>query len=378
MIAVSELLEQARARTGLRDFGDESFLEPLERLVDSINRESRLSAIGKVAGPEYLIQQLVNRLEIESWYARRPEMDDEVIEAPVFGIGMPRTGSTALGFILSLDPNTRVLRDWEANRPCPPPERATELSDPRIAATQAANDAFEALVPVKDLLPRGVEGPAECYYLLTLSFATPALENFFNVPSYSAWASSSAFDMEPAYRYHRRVLKLLQHKCPPRRWFLRTPPHLFGLAALLKVYPDARFVMTHRDPVKSVPSMCSFMHHFRRVFVDNPEPDRFGPAQSRLWARTLQRALDIRSRAGEERFFDVSHRRQTIDPAEQVRALYAEFGWQFPEALEARVRAWQQQNPQGKHKVDPALFGLDTTEIAAQYQFYTERFRQWL
>jgi hypothetical protein len=379
MIAVGALLDQARERTGLRDFGDGYFLEPLERLVDSINRESRLSEVGKVAGPEYLIHQLVNRLQIESCYAHHPEMEQEVIEAPVFGIGMPRTGSTALGFILSLDRNTRVLRDWEAHQPCPPPESATQFSDPRIAATQASNEAFEALVPqLQSMLPRAVQGPTECYYLLTLSFATPALETFFNVPSYSAWASSSAFDMEPAYRYHLRVVKLLQWKCPPRRWFLRTPPHLFGLDALLKVYPDARFVMTHRDPVKSVPSMCSFMHEFRRAFVDNPEPDIFGPAQSKLWATTLQRALDIRSRTGEGRFFDVSHRRQTIDPAEQVRTMYAKLGWHYDEALERRILAWQEHNPKGKHQVNPAFFGLNSSEIAGQYRFYTERFGQWL
>jgi hypothetical protein len=379
MITTGALLDAARARTGLRDFGEDSFLEPFERLVDSINRESRLSAVGQIAGPEMLIHALINRLEIESWYARHPEIDDQQIIAPVFGVGLPRTGSTALGFILSLDRNTRVLRDWEANRPCPPPESATEFTDPRIAATQAANDAFEALVPeLPNMLPRAVEGPTECYYLLTYSFSTSALETFFNVPSYSAWLSSSAFDMEPAYRYHQRVIKLLQWRCPPRRWFLRSPPHLFGLDALFKVYPDARFVMTHRDPVKSVPSTCSLMHHLRSAFVENPEPEQFGPAQAELWAMALKRALAFRERVGEDRFYDISHRRQTKNPAEQIRGLYEKLGWPLDEQLESRIAAWQEVNPKGPHQAQAASFALDPAQLAARYRFYTERFGEWL
>ncbi|MDB5970635.1 MAG: sulfotransferase [Hydrocarboniphaga sp.] len=373
MIQASQLLDQARARSGLRDFGDESFLLPLQRLVESINGESRLSEVGSHAVPEILVASLINRLEIESWYARHPEIEDEQIVAPLFGIGLPRTGSTALGYMLSLDPDTRVLREWESGRPCPQPRAAASDRDPRIAAAQAAADAFEALVPqLRNMLPRGVEGPQECYTLLQLSFSTSALEAFMHVPSYVQWVISDGFDMRPAYRYHRRVLKLLQWQSGPRRWFVRTPAHMFALDALDSVYADAQFVMTHRDPVKALPSLCSLMHQIRCAFVDNPQPVSFGRAQAQQWALALERTLAFRRRVGEARFFDVSHRRQTVDPVEQIHKLYQRLGWRLDGAFDARVRAWQDVNPQGLHKVDPGFFGLDAAGLAQRYAFYTD------
>jgi hypothetical protein len=372
-IEAGQLLDQARARSGLRDFGDEAFLLPLRRLVESINAESQLSQVGRVAVPEMLIASLVNRLEIEDCYARHPEIEDEQIVAPLFGIGLPRTGSTALGYMLSLDPATRVLREWESGRPCPQPGASGSEADPRIAAAQAAADAFEALVPqLRNMLPRGVEGPQECYTLLQLSFSTSALEAFMHVPGYVQWVIGDGFDMRPAYRYHRRVLKLLQWQSGPRRWFLRAPVHLFAIDALDSVYPDAQFVMTHRDPVKALPSLCSLMHQIRCAFVDNPQPQAFGRAQAQQWALALQRALDFRARVGEARFFDVSHRRQTADPLEQIRKLYDWLGWRMDEAFDARLRAWQNANPQGAHKVDPAFFGLDASGLAQRYAFYAD------
>lgn len=376
MIEVGKLFKQAREHTGLSDFGEESFREPLERLVDSINRESQLSTFGQLALPKTLVGCLVNRLEVESWYTRHPEIEDEQIVAPVFGVGLPRTGSTALGFMLAQDRNTRVLRDWEAKHPCPPPETATEDSDPRIAETEAAAKIFDAVAPeINNVLPYSPRGPQECTHLLNLSFApAAAFEAWGHVPTYAEWVMSPDFDMRPAYRYHRRVIKLLQWRCPPRRWFLRTPVHIFSLDALDAAYPDAQFVMTHRDPVKSLPSACSLFHMFRKAFVDNTVPQLFGKIQERHWAIALERALAFRDRVGEERFFDISHRRQIVDPVEQIRPLYGKLGWCFDEDLEARIRLWQENNPKGVHKLSPSFFGLDPEEIAQRYRFYSDRF----
>ncbi|MBK7519911.1 MAG: sulfotransferase [Gammaproteobacteria bacterium] len=223
MIETGKLLDQARERSGLSDFGEEDFLEPLSRLVDSINRECELSPIGEQAVPEMLLTQLVNRLEIESWYARHPEIDDEQIVAPVFTASLPRTGTTALGFIMAQDPQTRVLRNWEAYHPCPPPESATEHNDPRIAVAQRESDGLEAMVPeLVNMLPRSVTGPEECYIIKSYAFSAYGFDAIINVPSYVEWLVHSKDVLLSGYRYHRRVLKLLQWHCPPRRWSLRT------------------------------------------------------------------------------------------------------------------------------------------------------------
>lgn len=375
MIHTAQLLTQARAQTGLTDFGEESFLEPLDRLVDSLNRESQLTAFGEKAIPGMLVGLLVNRLEIESWYARHPEIEDQQIVAPLFGIGLGRTGSTALGFMLAQDRNTRVLREWENKRPCPPPETATEHNDPRIAEAEESSKLLETVVPeLRDMLPRDVHGPAECARTLALSFGHASFfEVFAHVPSYAEWIVSSNFDLRPAYRYHRRVIKLLQWRCPPRRWFLRTPIHLSALEALNEIYPDAQFVWTHRDPSKVLPSTVSLMHNFRKSYVQNNEPN-FGKVQEHYWEYALKRALAFRDRIGEDRFFDISHRRQNINPVEQIIPLYAKLGWPFDDDLKTRISQWQDTNPKGDHKFSPSDFGLDVDEIAARYKFYSDRF----
>jgi len=379
MIEIGKLLDQARRRTGLGDFGEESFVEPLSRLVDSINRECKLSAAGEQAVPEMLVAQLVNRLELEDWYKRHPEIDDEQIVAPVLTVSLPRTGTTALGFILAQDPHTRVLRQWEAYHPCPPPEAATEHEDPRIALGQQESDALEALVPeLAKLLPRSVTGPQECQIIKSLAFSSYAYDCFINVPSYMEWLLHSSDVQLSAYRYHRRVLKLLQWHCPPKRWALRTPEHLFAMDAIDAVYPDAQFIMTHRDPVKALPSLCSLMYEMRRAHCTNPEPEAHGKRQQEYWAMGLERTLAFRDRVGEARFFDISHKRQVADPAEQVPALYRKLGWHYDDALTDRIRRWQETYPKRLHPVSPGFFGLDPQQIAERYRFYSERFAAFL
>lgn len=376
MIDVKRMMERASDRTGLSDFGEETFLEPLERLVDSVNREARLSEFGQKSIPAIIVSHLVSRLEVESWYARHPEIDDQEIVAPVFGIGLPRTGSTALGHMLAQDRNTRSLRLWEAWDPCPPPDIATEDSDPRIAAAAKRSAVLDTAVPqLKDMVPRDPHGPEECVALLSLTFLSNTHFCVWGeIPSYTEWSISAECDVRPTYRYHRRVLKLLQWRRPPRRWFLRTPYHTFSLDAINEIYPDAKFVWTHRDPAKTMPSMCSLVHSFRCAYSDNPDPKALGESEERHWALALERALAFRDTVGEDRFVDISHRRQSADPTAQLRPLYAKLGWDFDETLESKVRDWQDSNPKGEHKLSPDFFGLDPEEVSRRYKFYSDRF----
>ncbi|MAG34523.1 MAG: sulfotransferase [Deltaproteobacteria bacterium] len=326
-----------------------------------------------------LVAQLVNRLEVESWYARHPEIEDERIVAPVFTASLPRTGTTALGFILAQDPMTRVLRNWEAYHPCPPPEAATEHDDPRIASAQKESDALEALVPeLVNLVPRSITGPEECYIIKMYAFSAYGYDAIINVPSYIEWLQSSRDALLVGYRYHRRVLKLLQWRCPPRRWSLRTPEHLFNMEAIDEVYPDAQFIMTHRDPVKALPSLCSLMYEIRRAHVMNPEPEAHGQRQQEYWAIAMESALAFRDRVGEGRFFDISHKRQIADPAEQIRPLYEKLGWDYDDGLTARIRRWQEGYPRRKNPISPSSFGLDPEAITQRYRSYSERFAAFL
>jgi hypothetical protein len=372
---VQALIDAAKSRSGLEDFGSDSFREGLERLVDSINSESRLTDLGRLAVPEMLIASLVNRLEVEHWYRLHPEIDEEDIVAPLFGVGLPRTGSTALIYMLACDPSTRSLRNWEAEKPCPPPQKASEDTDPRIAACAAnINATLERAPEVGDMLPFEARGPIECFPLMFMEFKFHAYEAFVQVPSYVEWVNSAACDMESAYRYHKRVLKLLQWRCPPRRWSLKTPSHMLYIDALNKVYPDARFVMTHRDPVRVLPSLADLLRALRCGILEDPLPHWIGPHIAEEWTIALRRMINLRDRVGERRFYDISHRAITSDPIAEIRKFYAWLGWEIGDDIVKRMGAWQQENLRATRQLRAEDFGLDEASMREHYRFYTDRF----
>lgn len=375
---VDELIDAARSRSGLNDFGRDSFREGLERLVDSINRESKLNELGAIAVPEMLIGLLINRLEVEDWYRRYPEIDDEEVVAPLFGVGLPRTGSTALSFMLAQDPNNRSLRVWEAGKPCPPPQSATQHSDPRIAQCRANMEAgLERCPERREMLPWDAEGPIECLYLMFLEFKFQAFESAVHVPSYIEWLNSSA-DMEPAYRYHKRVLKLLQWHCPPKRWSLKSPTHMLYIDGLIKVYPDARFVMTHRHPAQVLPSLADLLWSTRRELLADPMPRWYARHAMEEWALAIRRLLDLRDRIGPQSFYDIAFRDFMADPIREIRGLYQWLGWELSAGAGNLMLAWQDSNPKGSHKVALEKYGLDKDLIDRTYDFYINRYAELL
>ena len=263
----------------------------------------------------------MNRLEVEQWFGRFPEIDDQQICAPLFGLGLPRTGSTALSYLLAQDPARRYLRVWEADTPCPPPETGTQDSDPRIATAQAGIDFTNEMFPgFAGMLPSEATGPQECLLLMALDFRSLIFDGMAYVPSYTRWLMQC--DMVPAYRYHERVLKLLQWRCPPYRWWLKTPAHMLSIDALNTVYPDARFVMTHRDIGKVLPSVCALYSSLSSILTERLDATALGAHSREVWSTALGRLIDFRDRGNEKRFHDLSFDEVQRDPIGEVTRLY--------------------------------------------------------
>jgi hypothetical protein len=373
---VEALLRTARDETGLDDFGDPTFREGLEVLVESLLRDAKLNEVGRESWHAQLAGHLRERLRIEDWYRRHPEIGEQRIVRPVVVTGLPRTGTTALSNLLAQDPEARSLRAWESSRPTPPPETASEHSDPRIAEADASLAGIQAAAPeLAGMHDATGTGPTENQDLLGMHFRTQHFEGMANVSGYLDWWLGC--DMAPAYRHHRRVLQLLQWRCPPTRWNLKNPPEIFCLDAMTGVYPDARIVWTHRDPARVLPSVCSLIATIRAIFDDGVEREAMGPAQLESWAEGARRALAFRDRVGEERFADVQMDELVADPVRVVAGIYQRFELPFSAGLEARLRRWAEQNPQGKHGAHRyALedFGLDAGAVREAFRFYTERF----
>jgi hypothetical protein len=375
VLDVATLVAAARERAGYDDFGDDSWREGLGVLVDALSTEGDLNATGEQVFADQIVGYLANRLEIERWYAAHPEIDEQEIVAPLFGLGLPRTGSTALSFLLASDPSRRSLRTWEASTPCPPPETATEDRDPRIASSAVGIEMINQMFPdFVGMLPSSPTGPAECLVIMALDFHSMVFEGMSLVPSHTEWLMSC--DMESAYRYHKRVLKLLQWRCPPNRWWLKTPAHMPTIAALDAVYPDARFVMTHRDIADVLPSVCAVKHALMTPVTNHPDLLALGRHETALWSESLRRLIAFRDDGRENRFFDVGFAALQSDPIGTVEELYREMGDDLtPETRQRMVEWWESSAAERRSaRVDPATFGLDPAVVRKEFAFYHDRF----
>ena len=369
-----ELLAEARERTGLADFGDPVFREGLGVLLDDLAR-AELSELGRMVWRGRLLSHLVQRLRVEDWLARHPEIERLPVPAPVFVVGLPRTGTTALSHLLAQDPATRSLRVWESAQPVPPPETATEHGDPRIETAAKQLEAMQQLAPRLAAMHEDTPtGPTENHDLLGMSFRTFHFEGMAWLPRYLAWWL--ACDMVPAYRFHRRVLQLLQSRCPPERWMLKSPPDSFCLDAVLAVYPDARFVMTHRDPAAVLGSVCSLLHTMYELTGKPPSPEQIGAAELASWSEAMRRLLAVRTRAGEARFADVHFHELVADPLGTIVRAYAKLALPFTPEAERRIAGYARAHPRGRHgehQHRPEDWGLARGAVREAFQLYVER-----
>lgn len=373
-----DLIAAARDETGLDDFGDDSFREGLEILVRSLHVEAHLNAIGELALPHQIQQLLAQRLQIEDWYRRHPEIDDEPIVAPLVGLGLPRTGSTALTFLLAEDPATRYLRRWESPQPCPPPS-TVEPPDPRIARAEAEEEMQAQAFPrIQQLVPSTPTGPFECQDLMALDFKSQLFQAYAQVPSYSTWLVDA--DLTPTYEYERRALKLLQWGEPTRPWRLKCPSHLLFLDHFDRAFPDARFVMTHRDPAEVIVSVADLYAEVRRMFSDDLDLDAIGRLNVEQWSIGMQRALAFRDAGNDDRFYDIDFRAMQQDPIAEVRGLYAWLGEPVSDEFEAGMRRWWHENAETRTASvhpDPATFGIDLDAVRPLFADYVTRMAAW-
>jgi len=373
---VDEVIADARTRTGLTDLGPESFHEGLDALLTGAVAAGTFNELGMAVLRDQVSGLLVIRLEVEDWYRRHPEIDEQEILPPLFGLGLPRTGSTALSFLLGRDPRFRSLLAWESGAPTPPPDPDTHDTDPRIAAAAANMALIDEMAPkFKAMLPTSPTGPTECLQILALDFRSPMFGALGDNRHYEDWMAGC--DMVSAYRYHERVLKLLQWRFPTRPWSLKSPAHMDTIDALLEVYPEARFVMTHRDVAQAIPSVVSLLDATSEYLRTGPLAADFAANQAAYWERSLRKTLAYRDAGHEDRFHDIGFAEMRPDPLPAMARLYEWLGTELTAEVAGRMQAWWEANPaekQGIHDYSPEQYGIDLDELRAQFAFYNDRF----
>jgi hypothetical protein len=379
---IDDVVEKAKTQTGLDDFGGDSWRAGLEVLVGAAETESTFNEYGEQSFYASLVRPLVNRLQIEDWYARHPEIDEQDVAVELLGVGFPRTGSTALSHLLAEDRTFRNLRLWEEQSPCPPPGVSPEDDQARLAAATAmvsmGRDHMAARM--RSMLPQSPTGPMEDHDLMALEFTAQTFLVAAHVPSYADWFANC--DMEPTYRYEKRVLKLLQWKTPEKRWRLKSPTHTMFLDAYEKVFPEARFVQTHRDVSNVLPSVSDLYYSMLQGGNPGIDPISVGTLNMDQLGIALDRCLAFRADPTRDaKFFDMGFTEFQADPIAEIGKLYDWLGDELTAKTVEGMLAWRADNPKdkyGKHEYDGANFGITEEALDRRFAPYRTRFAPFL
>ena len=375
-----QLVDDAITATGLDDFGEPTWQEGLDRLLDSLTGEARLNELGATVVESEIGAYLRNRLGIVAHRAAHPELGSVPIVRPLVIVGQPRTGTTILYDLLAQDPANRAPLSWEVDLPCPPPATATYDSDPRIAECEEAAAMADLVIPgFRAFHPIGALLAQECVRITGSEFRSMIFTVQYDVPTYNRWLLDDA-DLAPAYRWHRRFLEHLQSGHMAERWLLKSPAHLWHLPALLAEYPDAVIIQTHRDPLKVIASVSALAAHLRRMASDEPSLTAAAAQYQHDIFDGLDRGLAAR-RSGllpPDQVVDLQFTEFMRDPVGLVAQLYDQLGLHLSSDAEARMRGFLAANPGdgggGGTRYRWADTGLDADALRERAREYQEHF----
>ncbi len=375
------LLNEAKDATGLENFGDDSFREPMEKLCAALASEANLNEIGTATQRQRVLDILITRLRVEDWFARHPEIANEEIGAPLVVCGLPRTGTTMLHRVIAEDPEFDAALWYEVRYPAPFEGWKPDQPDARIPAAEAEVQMTLEMAPeLMAIHPFDATSPDEEIMLLEQSFFSRTAESYSHIPEFSAWLDEQ--DQLPGYRYMHRLLQFLQwqHRQQGRakdRWVLKSPHHLGFLPELFTVFPDATVIQTHRDPVDSIPSICSMCFYLETMGSDGADSKATGAHWSPGWASFLDRAMAYRESAPPERFLDIWYLDSVRDPVATVQRIYEFLGRSLTPIAEEKMHQWTEDNAREKraaHSYTLEQFGFTEESLAEDFGRYRERY----
>lgn len=373
-----DLLERAQRRDGLADFGDTPFLEGLQMLLQACAEEADLSLFGRFVTRWDIVRFLSNLLQLRRRELMAPEILDQPIERPIFIAGVPRSGTTYLHRLLTNDPANRVPRIWQLIYPYPGPKTGRHR-DRRQKLVARQLKIFKLLAPeFQNLHPIDANSPQECSEITAHIFSSLRFDTNYFVPSYRHWVDSTGH-LE-AYRFHKRFLQHLEHQAGRGgRWVLKCPDHVFALKAIRAVYPDARIVFVHRDPVRVLLSVTRLTEVLRRPFTRHVDRAQLGCDVSERWLA----GTDLMIEAADERavadpIFHIGYGDLVNDPLGAVERLYGHFGLDLDAGTVHRIRQMTDAQPNGgyggAHRYSFETYKIDPVIEGERYGRYMARF----
>ncbi|PRA29823.1 sulfotransferase family protein [Pseudomonas poae] len=380
-LTVDKLLASAIERTnGLSHFGEDNYRASLQALLDALASEAQLSPTGASLLEERLVGQLVNRLVMEDYLSRYPQISQIQIDDPLVIVGLPRTGTTMLQRTLAVDPRFYSAAWWETRFPAPLPGETLTAPTQRIAQAKAEVDLMAEMIPqILAIHPLDALLCDEEFMLMEHSFMC-AMDAYVNVPSYTRWLDQQ--DQRPVYTQLKKMLQFLQWQKQQRgepaaqRWLLKAPQHLHTLDLLLDVFPRAQVILTHREPAQTIPSMASMAHTLWQMYSDNPDPKAAGTQWNTRMARGIRHTMQVREQQAAERFLDIHFADTVKQPLHVLEQVYAFANLPFTDKARADAQSWLSQNSREKrasHDYSLERFGLNEVQMTQDYREYRTR-----
>lgn len=376
MLDANEIIDEAERTVGIAD-SDAGVRGNLVRLTASLAQDFPMSPQGEAMVRDMFLRDTVNRLEGLRWMRDYPEIAAEPITAPVFLMGLPRSGTTYFQYLFDRDPRFRLIRTWESMMPFPPPGfDAGSVAERRRAWVEMQRsrphfEGFEALHLYDE------DGSDECHAFLGQSFGAAGLHNLLRVPEYFDYLMDE-LDLNQSYRIHKRQLQLLQWHGERKPWALKYPNHVIAMNEILQVYPDARFVMTHRDPVQTLASIAKMTFNLRSMRAARTvDPHEVGRDMLHFIARHIDRILEFDAGPHGSRVVHVDYYALIADPVREMRRIHEGIGIETTEEVARAVGAWHAANPKnarGRNAYALEQYGLDDSGVAGRFRDNMERF----
>ena len=372
------LAARAETATGLSDFGDPWIFENLDALIPVLNSESELTEIGVAGAETMIVTALSNRLRHVQLIKDHPEILDEEIDVAAVVVGLPRTGSTMLHRMLSSAPGMTGVKWWEAQNYAPFAEEAPGDPEPRrVAAKYYLDYMLEHAPDLMSIHPMSIDQSDEELIILGLLFSSTMIEGMYYVPTYARWLVENS--RTRCYADLKEILQSLQWQDKGRKgakWVLKTPGHLMALDGVLETFPEAKIVMTHRDPVQTVPSYCSMMTTLYHM-ASTVERERIGAFWEKRLAELLDLFMSVRSKAGPDSFIDVRYTDTTTKPIEEGKRVLTEAGIEVTPEIVAGMAEWVEANKRegrAPHRYALEDFGLTREQVEHDFADYRAAF----
>ncbi|MDT5115207.1 MAG: hypothetical protein QOE30_946 [Mycobacterium sp.] len=368
--SADDVFKLAAQRTGLTEIDSDSWRAGLTVMFDDLNNSPAFTPSGRERVLDDATNALGRRMQVHAYIQAHTEVLGEPVQRPLFVLGMPRTGTTVISYLLDQDPTRRSLLHWQCVHPIPPASTETLRTDPRcLALLDEQRNILEFVKQAKMALPHweDADGPTEDMFIHNQDFKGLSWDSFLPTDRYARWLFDET-DMSSTYEYQKRYLQVLQSKAPGT-WSLKMPSHSVHIEALLKVFPDARLIWAHRDPYKATGSLCNLWRLPQSLVMNTELLDQADMGRAATWQMRyhVDRPLRARDRIGDDRFFHMYYHEMMRDPMDVMRRIYEWADEPLTAETEARMRNWLAEHPQD-------LFALNTYSLD-QYGLTVEQLK---